>query len=157
MKSVEINETDKVISEETFNSFKEMGQTLLELKKEVREKNELIAAYKVNFALITYCVLRFTGTFGLNNKEDTMIRETILNGSESPMSAVMKNITGMMGDAMMAEANPAKKKQMEEKFKFFFYLPWVAKFYEWQKIVKVNLPEDQLRNLPEQVKAELTA
>ena len=148
-------EKESVISKETIQGFRDMSERFLEMKREIAEQKKVIGWYKLNFELITYCVLRFTGTFGLNNKEDTMIRQTILDGDESPMGAVLKNITGLMSDAMMAEANPTKKKQMEEKFRFFFYLPWVAKFYEWQKQIKSVFTAEELKDLPEVVKAEL--
>lgn len=151
-----VNPTDKIISESTYKQFSEMGDTLLALKQAARNDAQTIAAYKVGFELVVYCVINFTGTFGLNNAENTMIREGILNGDESPMRAILKNMSSLMTDAAMAEMNPAKKKQLEEKFSFFMHLPAVAEFYKAQQAIKIKIAPEVLQTLPLPVQKALT-
>jgi len=111
-----------------------------------------LAAYRVNFELIVFCVLGMTGVFGLNNESTGMIREEILTGEESPMSAIMKELTGLMTDVTLAKFNKAKEKQLQEKFSFFRYLPAVSTFYDWQaKNLRVNVPDELLVQLPQSV------
>jgi hypothetical protein len=155
MKTVEINDTDKVISEETYNSFRQMGDTLLELKKEIGQKNMVIAAYKAALELIVWCVIKFTGSFGLNNKENTMIRPEILSGEENPSRAIIKGVTNLMLDAGTAEYNPAKKKALEARFSFFGYLPQVVEAHEKLSAYKVAIDPELIKDLPEEVKKEL--
>ena len=96
MAKIEIEETE-------YNDLKDIAQQYINLHNQMVELQRMCAMYKVNFELIVYCVLGFTGVFGLNDKETGMIRDSILSGEESPMNAIMKQMTSLMTDAGMAQ------------------------------------------------------
>lgn len=120
--------------------------------------------YKVNFELLTHCVLGLTGVFGLNVPDGTAIRPEILlpetdENRENVMPAVMKALGGLMQDIMFAEApgeiGRKKKEQLAQKFDFFKYLEPISSFYQGQKALKLKMPADILAALPEKVKTQL--
>lgn len=147
-KQVTINETDKVISKETF-------EQLQAICRENMEMRQTISLYKMYFELVFYCVIRFTSTFGLNNAADDMIDEDILSGEKSPIGGIMKKLTVLMKDGMLAETNPEKARQFKEKFAFLRYIPTIAQFFNAHKSVKAVYKPEQLEHLPTPVKNSL--
>lgn len=166
-KNIEINEeTHVVISRDTFNQFKAMGQVYMDLKAKGVELEqapealarfeELVAKYKVAYEVIMYCVLGLTGVFGLNNADGSAVRPEVLNQEENPLPGILKELGSIMTTGMAAEMNPKgdAAKKMAEKFAFFHYLTFVFQFYQQQQEIKIKVPAEFLTNLPETVKAK---
>lgn len=159
---ITLQDDEVVIKKETRTTLLEAGKEVFELRNKVnaqekilQEQTNILASYKLNFELITYCVIGFTGTFGLNNEDGTMIRESIMSGEESVLRSVMKNMGSLMTDGMLAETNKAKKEQMEQKFSFLNYLKPVADFYTAQKQIKLNFNRESIKTLPVMVQKSL--
>lgn len=164
-----LQENEVAITQETFQHLKKVASEDVERTAQIKRLQEenvtlkaenanlwaIIRAFKVYFELITYCVLRFTSAFGLNNKEDNMIRPEIMSGEEKPTSSVLKQVIGLGTEAALAEYNPAKRKAMEDRYSFFQYLIPVSDFYQRQKHIKVEIPEETMKDLPVQVQKEL--
>lgn len=155
MATVELKEGERIVNEETYQTLKKIGDDFLEQRAELKRLQELVASYKINFELVIDCVVGFTGTFGLNNEDNTMIRESILNKEESPLRAIMKNVGSLMTDGMLAETNPEKKRQFEERFAFFQTLPQIGEFFKWQEQIKIQVDPEVLKTLPARVQKRL--
>lgn len=159
---IELQDDEMVIKKDTRAILLETGKEVFELRAKLKalesihaEHAKVLAGYKLNFELITHCVIGFTGTFGLNNAENTMIRESVMNGDESVMQSVMKSMGTLMTDGMLAETSKAKKEQMQQKFAFLHYLKPVAEFYQWQKKVHLPFDRESIKSLPESVQKSL--
>lgn len=159
---IELKDDEMVIKKDTRATLLETGKEVFELRRQLKalqaintEQGNVLAGYKLNFELITFCVIGFTGTFGLNNEDNSMIRESVMNGEESVMQSVMKSMGTLMTDGMLAETSKAKKEQMQKKFAFLHYLKPVADFYQWQKKVHLPFDPETIKSLPEQVQKSL--
>lgn len=151
-------ETEKIeISRETFEQFKAMGQTVMDLKEELRRKDDIIRAFKASFELMVWCVIQFTGTFGLNNAANTTIKPEILSGEQDASGAILKGVTGLLKNAGLSEFNPVLKKKQEEKFSFFRWLVDIFQFHQVQKQYKVTFDPETIKQLPPAVQKELLA
>lgn len=132
------------ISEEAYNNLKALAQQGIEAKEFIAKQNDLIATYKVYFELLSYAVIRFTGVFGLNNKDNTMIDEAFMQSGENrkdPTGMIMKSIQGLITDGMLSQSPGSlgrrKKAEMEQRFDFLKYLQPTTDFYLQQKQVAV--------------------
>lgn len=156
MKNVEINDTDHIVDDATYKMMELLAKEYPELKKTLAEREETLAGFKVNFELIVDCVLKMTDLFGLNDPQTGMIRESILNNTESPMRAIVKQLTSLMTEVSLAQMSKEREAKLKDRFAFFGYLPYVSEFYMYQKQIKVEIPAQLLINIPDNVKKALT-
>jgi hypothetical protein len=122
--------SDKLeISKETYDAF-------LKLAADHKELKARLAEYETNFDLIGSTLMKFTAALGLNTPDGSTIRPNILTGDEKPMGAIMKEITGLMGDFSMAEMPVVGKsyaEKIQKRFEFFGTLPAIIDFYQKHK------------------------
>jgi hypothetical protein len=64
--------------------------------------------------LIGETLLKITAALGLNTPDGSTIRPDIVSGEESPMRAIMKEISGLMKEMALAEM-PGVGKQYAER------------------------------------------
>lgn len=137
----EVKNTDtpakREISEETFQTFRSMGHQLNALniqntadKALIETLQQKLAASDAAFLKLGDLTMQFTAAFGLNTPDGKQIRPEILDGTENPMGAIMKELSRIMADAMASEMSKTKKAALEARFAFFKQLPEVIEYYK---------------------------
>lgn len=111
--------------------FAKMQTDPMSFFRDLKAKHDELEKLRLDMSLTMRLILDLIDVFGLLDEQKKSLRQTIIDGKEDPIPAILGQITQLVTiDAPMAKFNKRKREELEQRFKFMQYISLIVGKYD---------------------------